>query len=78
MICSALSDHTKLRSPFIVGGLMLAFTGYAIQASDASIGVKYFGTYLIVIGAYEAGPFMISWCVIKDQYGSFLTSSPSF
>ncbi|EIW53158.1 MFS general substrate transporter [Trametes versicolor FP-101664 SS1] len=61
VICSALSDHTKLRSPFIVGGLMLAFTGYAIQASDASIGVKYFGTYLIVIGAYEAGPFMISW-----------------
>lgn len=77
-MCSALSDRTKLRSPFIVGGLVLAFTGYAIEASsDASIGVKYFGTYFIVVGAYEAGPVMISWCVIRIQYESLLTSSPS-
>lgn len=65
-----------LRSPFIVGGLVLAFAGYAIQVSDASIGVKYFGTYLIVIGANEAGPVIISWCVIWIKYGSRLTIIP--
>lgn len=63
-----------LRSPFIVGGLMLAFTGYAIQASDASIGVKYFGTYLIVIGANEAAPVIISWCVVWIKYRLRLNS----
>ncbi|OJT03631.1 High-affinity nicotinic acid transporter [Trametes pubescens] len=61
VICSALSDRIMLRSPFIVGGLVLAFAGYAIEASDASIGVKYFGTFLIVIGANEAAPIIISW-----------------
>lgn len=66
-----------LRSPFIVGGLVLAFAGYAIQVSDASIGVKYFGTYLIVIGANEAAPVITSWYVIWIRYELRLTSSPS-
>ncbi len=66
-----------LRSPFIVGGLVLAFAGYAIEASDASIGVKYFGTFLIVIGANEAAPIIISWCVKWTNCRWCLTHSSS-
>ncbi|KAI0634510.1 MFS general substrate transporter [Trametes polyzona] len=61
VICSRLSDRLKMRSPFVFGGLVLTFVGFAINASNASVGVKYFGTYLIVIGAYESAPMIISW-----------------
>ncbi|OJT03630.1 High-affinity nicotinic acid transporter [Trametes pubescens] len=50
-----------MRSPFVFGGLLFSFIGFAINASNASIGVKYFGTFLIVIGCYLAAPIIIVW-----------------
>jgi len=55
------SDKTKLRSPFIFAAQLLALFGYIINISDAPSGVKYFGTYLCVIGSYSSSPGSISW-----------------
>lgn len=64
-----------MRSPFVFAGLLFSFIGFAINASDASIGVKYFGTFLIVIGCYLAAPIIIVWCVVPKYFRAPLLSS---
>ena len=64
MAWSIWSDRVKLRSPFLFSGLFLCLIGFAINITDAPIGVKYFGTYLVVIGGYAAHPAVIAWCVL--------------
>ena len=56
------SDRIKRRAPFLFAGLLLCLVGFAINITNAPIGVKYFGTYLIVIGGYAAHPAVIAWC----------------
>ncbi|KIJ12921.1 Anion:Cation symporter family protein [Paxillus involutus ATCC 200175] len=55
------SDKVKLRSPFIFAGQSTALLGYIINISDAPYGVKYFGTYLCVIGSYSSITGSVSW-----------------
>lgn len=55
------SDRMKLRSPFVFSGLVLALVGYGINVADVSIGAKYFGTYLVVVGAYLSAPMELTW-----------------
>nr|VWO98162.1 Fructose transporter 1 [Ganoderma boninense] len=61
MVWSIWSDRIKRRSPFLFSGLLLCLVGFAINITNAPIGVKYFGTYLIVIGGYAAHPSVIAW-----------------
>ncbi|KAI0365418.1 MFS general substrate transporter [Pilatotrama ljubarskyi] len=61
VLCSMYSDRIKMRSPFVLAGLVLTFIGFAINVSNASIGAKYFGVHLVVIGAYLSAPIVISW-----------------
>ena len=37
--------------------------GFAINISDVSIGVKYFGTFFCVAGSYAAFPGVVAWYV---------------
>ena len=55
------SDKIKMRSPFILAGLMMCLVGFSISISEASHGVKYFGTFFCVAGAYSAAPGVIAW-----------------
>ncbi|KZT63331.1 MFS general substrate transporter [Daedalea quercina L-15889] len=55
------SDHIKMRSPFIFAGLLISLVGFAINISDAPIGVKYFGTFFCVTGSYAAFPGVVAW-----------------
>ncbi|KAF9234658.1 MFS general substrate transporter [Melanogaster broomeanus] len=55
------SDKLKLRSPFLFAAQLIALVGYIINISDAPSGVKYFGTYLCVIGSYSGIPGSVSW-----------------
>ncbi|RPD60522.1 MFS general substrate transporter [Lentinus tigrinus ALCF2SS1-7] len=55
------SDHLKKRSPFVAAGLVLCFVGFAINLANVSIGAKYFGTFLIVIGGYSGYPAITAW-----------------
>ncbi|RDX52245.1 MFS general substrate transporter [Lentinus brumalis] len=55
------ADRIQLRSPFVFAGLSLCVIGYSINLSHTSIGAKYFGTFLIVTGAYSSVPALLAW-----------------
>ncbi|KAI0365414.1 MFS general substrate transporter [Pilatotrama ljubarskyi] len=55
------SDKLERRSPFIILGLLLCLIGFVINISSASLGVKYFGTFLVVTGGYAGFPGVPSW-----------------
>lgn len=56
-----------MRYPFILAGLSLCAIGFAINISDVRIGVKYFGTFFCVSGAYAAFPGIVCWYVSRKQ-----------
>ncbi|KAI0325815.1 MFS general substrate transporter [Cubamyces sp. BRFM 1775] len=58
---SKWSDNVKRRSPFILSGLLLSLVGFVINVANVSIGVKYFGTFLVVVGSYAGFPGNVSW-----------------
>nr|VWP02019.1 Hyaluronate lyase (EC (Hyaluronidase) (HYase) [Ganoderma boninense] len=55
------SDRLKKRYPFVLAGLVYCLVGFAINIADVSIGAKYFGTFLIVAGAYAGFPGVVAW-----------------
>ncbi|KAI0708284.1 MFS general substrate transporter [Earliella scabrosa] len=55
------SDRLKKRSPFVLAGFSLSLIGYAINLSPAPISAKYFGTFLVVTGAYSGFPAIAAW-----------------
>lgn len=55
------SDKIKKRSPFILAGLVFCLIGFSINISNASHGVKYFGTFFVVIGSYASFPGVVAW-----------------
>ncbi|KAK2464919.1 hypothetical protein APHAL10511_002995 [Amanita phalloides] len=55
------SDKYRLRSPFIFSGLVFIFIGLAINISNVANGIKYFGTFWIVVGAYAVFPGIVAW-----------------
>ncbi|KAG1734933.1 MFS general substrate transporter [Suillus paluster] len=55
------SDKLKMRYPFILAGLVMCLIGFSINISTAPDGVKYFGTFLIVMGSYAELPGVVSW-----------------
>ncbi|KIM36238.1 hypothetical protein M413DRAFT_31834 [Hebeloma cylindrosporum] len=55
------SDKLKMRSPFIILGLILCLIGLTINISNAPYGVKYFGTFFVVAGSYGAFPGIVAW-----------------
>ncbi|KAF8427633.1 MFS general substrate transporter [Boletus edulis BED1] len=61
LIWGHYSDKLKIRSVFIYSGLLLLLIGYSINILDAPNSVKYFGTYLIVVGSYASFPGVIAW-----------------
>lgn len=52
-----------MRSPFILLGLTMCLIGFAINVSNAPIGVKYFGTFFCVAGSYGGFPGVVTWYV---------------
>lgn len=61
LIFAHYSDKLKLRYPFILAGLVMCAVGFAINIADVAIGVKYFGTFLVVAGSYAAFPGIVTW-----------------
>jgi len=55
------SDRLQMRSPFILAGLCMLVIGFGINISDASSGVKYFGTFFCVAGSYAPFPGVVAW-----------------
>ncbi|OSX57439.1 hypothetical protein POSPLADRAFT_1067855 [Postia placenta MAD-698-R-SB12] len=61
LVFALWSDRIRLRSPFILAGLVMCLIGFAINISDVAVGVKYFGTFFCVSGSYAAFPGIIAW-----------------
>ena len=57
------SDRLKKRYPFVLAGLVYCLVGFAFNISAVGIGAKYFGTFLVVAGAYAGFPGVVAWCV---------------
>ncbi|KAI6126504.1 MFS general substrate transporter [Pisolithus sp. B1] len=55
------TNRMKIRFPFIIVSEFVGLAGYIIQITDASTGVKYFGTFLAVIGTYSGVPCTVGW-----------------
>ena len=66
-----LSTTALVADAFILAGLTMCLIGFAINISNAPIGVKYFGTFFCVSGSYAAFPGIVAWYV---HYHSDLTS----
>ncbi|GAB7353472.1 hypothetical protein MBLNU459_g3928t2 [Dothideomycetes sp. NU459] len=55
------SDRYGMRGPFIAGPLLFLIIGYAILLSVASLGVRYFACYIIVMGIYPTTGMSMMW-----------------
>ena len=55
----------------MLAGLVYCLVGFAINIADVSIGAKYFGTFLVVAGAYAGFPGVVAWCVPRCQLPLF-------
>lgn len=58
---AVLSEKTRLRAPFIMGGTALACIGYIILLTDHRPGVSYVGTFFAAGGIYPAVAIVLSW-----------------
>ncbi|KAJ3551179.1 hypothetical protein NM688_g4859 [Phlebia brevispora] len=61
IVFAVWSDRIRKRSPFVLAGLTMNLIGFAINISNASMGAKYFGTYMCIAGSYSAFPGLVSW-----------------
>ncbi|GAA5863794.1 hypothetical protein JCM8547_006067 [Rhodosporidiobolus lusitaniae] len=58
---SLLADKKKSRFPFMMLELTLCAVGHIINLTPAPNGVKYFGLFLIAMGAYGGLPTTVTW-----------------
>lgn len=57
-----LSDRLRTRGPFVVLLMLLSAAGFAVLLREhQDNGVRYFATFLVVMGAFATGPLMMSW-----------------
>ncbi|KIK74452.1 hypothetical protein PAXRUDRAFT_835973, partial [Paxillus rubicundulus Ve08.2h10] len=70
LVFAYFSDKLKVRSAFIFAGHSIALLGYIINISDAPSSVKYFGTYLCIIGTFSTHAGPVSWLANNLQGGS--------
>ncbi|KAH9919551.1 MFS general substrate transporter [Fomitopsis serialis] len=61
VVFAVWSDYIKMRSPFILAGLVLCLVGFSINISATSAGVKYFAVFFCVTGPYAAYPGLVAW-----------------
>ncbi|GAA6019739.1 hypothetical protein JCM10207_009248 [Rhodosporidiobolus poonsookiae] len=58
---SIWADKRKSRYPFVMLDLILCLLGHVINITPAPNGVKYFGLFLIAMGAYGGLPSTVTW-----------------
>ena len=68
LITAYLSDHMRLRFPFIAFGFALTIAGLAILMNvQHHFSAQYAGLCLIAMGAFSAGPIIVCWYVMNLQ-----------
>jgi MFS family permease len=62
MLTSFLSDRTRCRGLFVAGVMMISCTGWIILLVIVdNVQVRYFATFLVVMGSFAAIPITLSW-----------------
>ncbi|GAA5882153.1 hypothetical protein JCM3774_002944 [Rhodotorula dairenensis] len=61
VVTSILADRQKTRFRWMMLDLILCFFGLIINLTPAPYGVKYFGLFLIAMGAYGGLPTSVTW-----------------
>ena len=61
VVMGRLSDKYQQRSPFIIGFLFIALTGYALLISNTNVGTSLLGCFLVGLGAYTSTGLPVAW-----------------
>jgi sugar phosphate permease len=63
LVTAVSTDRLKRRYPFTILGVLVCTLGYGLLLGqrNLSVGVKYFATFLIVLGTYITQPVCIAW-----------------
>ncbi|GIJ92485.1 hypothetical protein Asppvi_001762 [Aspergillus pseudoviridinutans] len=74
LLLAFCSDAARLRSPFIVLGFLLTFTGFIIYASindvQAQIRFAYFATFMMTWGTSAPSVLLSTWGAVGESHGS--------
>lgn len=63
-----LSDHMRLRLPFIAIGFALTIAGLAVLMTvHHDFSAQYAGLCLVAMGAFSTGPIIVCWYVMNLQ-----------
>ncbi|KKY16812.1 putative high-affinity nicotinic acid transporter [Phaeomoniella chlamydospora] len=61
IVIAYIADRKRIRSPFILGGLITQLIGFIMCISTSSPGVTYAGIFIAACGIYECQPSNITW-----------------
>jgi len=70
-----LSDHVKLRAPFILCCLPLSIIGYVISITVTSTAARYGAVFLIAAGVYSSIPCIL--CLMPNNSGGYYKKATS-
>lgn len=62
-----LSDHLRIRGPFVVVGSVLQAIGWILQLACTAVAPRYFGLFLIACGAFGSIPPSSTWLLNNIQ-----------
>lgn len=69
LIVAIVSDRYCLRSPFAVGGCILAAVGFAIVVGASKMGVRFFGLFVVAVPLYLSPSLNLVW--LSGNTGNF-------
>lgn len=61
MVVSVVADKARVRGPFIIFGALVSMAGSLIVGYGTGNGVRYFGSFLAVIGCQSNIPTVMTW-----------------
>lgn len=59
LFVTRVSDHVKLRRPFMAVGCLIAIAGYVMLLATKNNAVRYAGTFLVAIGIFPNSVLII-------------------
>lgn len=61
LVSGWLGDKYRIRGPIIVFNAVLSIVGLAIMIWPSSVGVRYFGVFLVAVGVYADVPTAMAY-----------------
>jgi sugar phosphate permease len=61
VLVGIISDKTKSRGPYCVGGFLFSILGLSLVAALHNGNIRYMGLYFAAIGVYICQPLVIAW-----------------